>query len=202
MRWATHKRALPPPHTAVTPRAGVRVAPADGRLNGGGCRIHRWVNLVVGVALVFGSACSTLGRPSCTTNSALVEDTISAKVRELDGTEYCQFRRYHTLDDLDGAHVNDLIVLFNVEGIGGGGNDVLCFMAVFLSQAHWKPVVVQTGERGVRLPVDITVRGHTIVLRTMEYEASDALCCPSGKGELTYEIVGGVVRRISQGGGG
>jgi hypothetical protein len=163
------------------------------------CRCLGFVPLVV---VTFAPGCSTVRRPACTTASAPVENTISATVRDLDGTEYCKFRRYENLYDLDGDGVNDFIVLFYVEAPGGGGNNVLCFMAVFLSRKEWNPVVVQTGERGVRYTTAIEVEGHTIVLETMEYQAGDALCCPSGKGQLRYEVENGVLRPVATGEGG
>ena len=165
-------------------------------------RTYGRLSLVAVLSIITTTGCRTLGRPTCATASALVENTISAKARELNGLEYCQFRRYYGLDDLDGDHVDDLIVLFNVEGTGGGGNNVFCFMAVLLSKEHWNPVVVETGERGIRLPNGVSVRGHTIILETMEYKAGDAFCCPSGKGELRYEVEGASLRPIPGPGGG
>jgi hypothetical protein len=126
----------------------------------------------------------------------LIEKTITAKTRELEGVEYCQFRRYERLYDLDGDGADDLVVLFAVEGTGGGGNNVITFMAVFPSRMHWRPLVIKTGERGVRLPQDIRIEGKTILLDTLEYLEGDPMFCPTGKGELGYEVKEGVLRRV------
>jgi len=143
------------------------------------------------------AGCSTSRGPSCATSSALVEKTISARARELEGTEYCKFRRYEDLYDLDGDGIKDLVVLFHVEGTGGGGNNVISFMAVFPSRIHWGPLVVETGARAVRFPIAIDIKERMIVLETQEYVATDPLCCPSGKGELVYELQNGVLRRVN-----
>ncbi len=132
----------------------------------------------------------SISSPTCVTQNKLVESTIAEVARKLKGQEYCQFRRYQALFDVDGDGVDDFIVLFTVEGIGGAGNDHYDFMSVFLSGRKWKPLTVKTGERGERDPVSADVRDHRIILETMVYLPSDAMCCPSGKGTLVYEIHG------------
>ncbi len=42
-----------------------------------------------------------------------VEDAIHAKATALKGDEYCQYRRYDALDDLDHDGRADLVVAFN-----------------------------------------------------------------------------------------
>ncbi|MGE5444047.1 MAG: hypothetical protein ACM3SR_05505 [Ignavibacteriales bacterium] len=136
--------------------------------------------------------------PGCKLESNLVESTIAQKVNELDGHEYCQFRHYDTLDDSDRDGTEDFIVLFTIEGAGGEGNNHIDFLSVFLSSHHWKPITVQTGERGVRDPIEINVEDGKIVLKTLEYLPSDPQCCPSGKGKLVYEIRNGKLRLLTK----
>lgn len=128
--------------------------------------------------------------PSCALSSPQVESVIAAKAKELGYAEYCQFRRYETLVDLDGDGKDDFIVLFTVEG-PHGANDHIDFMAVFLSGTKGGPLLVQTGRRGVRDPEEIDARKGRIVLKTREYLPKDPMCCPSGKGELTYKLLAG-----------
>ncbi len=143
------------------------------------------------------SAKKTSG-PTCATQSNLVESTIAEVAKKLKAQEYCQFRHYQALYDVDGDRTDDFIVLFTVEGIGGGGNDHYDYMSVFLSGRKWKPITVKTGERGERDPVSVDVRDRKIVLETLVYLPSDAMCCPSGKGTLVYEIHGNSFKLLQE----
>jgi len=150
-------------------------------------------------ALVLASASAAGAVPSCRLAEPAVEAVIAAKATELRGTEYCQFRNYNTLDEVDGDGTDDFIVLFTVDGIEDGGNDHDDFMAVWLSgRSDAAPLVVQTGARGERDPVGISVRDRRIHLRTLEYRPSDPMCCPSGKGEVVYELKDGALRPAPQ----
>jgi hypothetical protein len=127
------------------------------------------------------------GIPTCKTADPRVEAVVAARVHDMHGDEYCQARLYHTLDDLDGDGHEDFVVVFAVEA--RDGNRTVQYLAVFPSRGGWKPVVLKVGERGQRYVEQIEVQpGHTLVLRTSEYTPSDAMCCPSGKGELKYHL--------------
>ncbi len=145
-----------------------------------------------------GAAGAADAGPTCITQSKLLESTIAAVARHLKAQEYCQFRQYYTLDDVDGDGKNDFIVLFSVEGIGGGGNDHADFMAVFLSGQKWRPITVKTGGRGERDPISAEVRNHRIILSTRVYRPEDPLCCPSGKGTLIYEVHGNKLSLVAE----
>src|SRR5262249_52874061 len=103
------------------------------------------------------------------------------------GSEYCQARLYHTLDDLDGDGQEDFVLVFTVEAPAGGNNSVQ-YLAVFPSAAQWTPVVTKVGERGQRYIDQIEVDTGLLVLQTSEYERGDPMCCPSGDGQLTYKL--------------
>ena len=60
--------------------------------------------------------------PTCRTASARVEDVVEAKVRELKGTELCQFRLYEHIHDLDRDGQDDLLMVFSVDGTNGSAN--------------------------------------------------------------------------------
>ena len=143
-------------------------------------------------------ACARRIIPTCNVRNELVESTIAAKAKELNGQEYCQFRHYETLSDIDKDGIDDFIVLFTVEGIGGGGNNHYDFMAVFLSSRGWQPIVIRTGGRGERDPIGVDFRDGKIILNTLVYLPSDPLCCPSGKGTLAYELRGDHLELVSE----
>ncbi len=89
-------------------------------------------------------------------------------------------------------------MLFTVEGIGGGGNNHYDFMSVFLSGRSWQPITTRTGGRGDRDPIGVDFSDGKIILDTLIYLPSDALCCPSGKGTLIYELRGDTLELISE----
>ncbi len=157
------------------------------------------ISCLVGLILAMaGAAGAADAGPTCRTQSKRVEATIAAVARHLKAQEYCQFRQYYTLDDVDGDGKNDFIVLFSVEGMGGGGNDHADFMAVFLSGQSWRPITVKTGGRGERDPISAEVRDHRIILATRVYRPEDPLCCPSGNGTVTYEVHGTTLRLVAE----
>ena len=81
---------------------------------------------------------------------------IEAKVKETAGSEYCQARLYHTIDDLDGDGREDFVLVFSVEA-AAGGNDSVQYLAVFPSATQWAPVIVKVGQRGERYIDNIEV---------------------------------------------
>jgi hypothetical protein len=131
--------------------------------------------------------------PTCRTESAEVESAIAAKAKELSMAEYCQFRRYDALDDVDGDGKEDFLALFTLEGPNGANRHVT-YLACFPSAIGAAASLVRAGERGERDPVELRVEGHRIVLSTLEYRPGDPMCCPSGKGRLVYERKDGRLR--------
>ena len=129
--------------------------------------------------------------PTCRTADARLEQLVAAKAADLKGREYCQQRLYHTLDDVDGDGAADFVVVFAVEGTGGGGDDSVQFLVLFPSARQWEPITVEVGKRGQRFVEGIEVDELGILLRTSEYEKDDAMCCPSGRGALRYTFLRG-----------
>jgi hypothetical protein len=123
--------------------------------------------------------------PTCKTASRVVEDVVEAKARELNGVEYCEFRRYARAD-VDGDHVDDLVMLFGVEP--RDGNNSFHYLAVFPSRDHWRVQIRKVGQRGERLPQDVGVADGIIKVTALEYAATDAMCCPSVTKELRFQM--------------
>jgi|ERR1051325_1323666 hypothetical protein len=149
------------------------------------------IRIVVAV-LVLLAACYVDARsmPTCRLSVPAVEAAIAEKTRSLAGHEYCQFRRYDVIDDFDHDGTEDFAVTFNVEGPNGGGNHVLSFLHVYLSshQETAEPLEIAVGERGTYLPDAITFDGKEIVLHIQKWSSGDALCCPSGLGEIRVRV--------------
>jgi len=133
--------------------------------------------------------------PTCKAADRRVEAVIEAKVRATGGTEYCQERLYHTVDDLDGDDRDDFVVVFSIDT--SAGDDLAQYLAVFPSATQWKPLVLKVGQRGERYVDEIQVDDdHRLVLLTSEFEPGDAACCPSGEGELVYRVTKGRITAV------
>lgn len=130
-------------------------------------------------------------QPSCVTADRRVESFITTMAQQARGREYCQFRIYDTIDDVDGDGKEDFLVVFSVED-RQGGNSVIQYLGVFASGNNWVPVGTEVGRRGVRLVEKIDVAaGGAIELTTREYvEGKDPMCCPSGKGTVRFRLKG------------
>jgi hypothetical protein len=90
-------------------------------------------------------------------------------------------------------------VVFALEGLGGGGNNHVQYLAVFPSASSWTPAVAKVGQRGIRNVTDVSIDQGIIVLATAEQQRGDALCCPSGKGELRYRVQAGQLLNAAAG---
>ncbi len=128
--------------------------------------------------------------PDCKLANEYIEQLISKKTKELQGVEYCQYRHYNSLDDLDNDGSNDFILVFSVEGALGNAGNSIEFMIVFLSKTkEGSPLETQIGNRGkVTFNDFANVSNNTIELELLVWKENDALCCPSGKGKAIYQI--------------
>jgi hypothetical protein len=140
-------------------------------------------------------ALAVAGGPTCKTADLRIESLVAAYARKTNSIEYCQARLYHTVDDLDGDGHEDFVLIFSLEM--RDGNDSAQYLAVFPSSRGWKPLVLKVGARGERFVDQIDVEeGRTLVLSTSEYTEDDAMCCPSGDGELRYRIEKGQLKLV------
>lgn len=138
--------------------------------------------------------------PNCKLNDKRVEEIISQKARQLKGHEYCQFRRYNSINDIDGDGKDDFVVIYTVEGVHGSMNQYFQFMLVFLSsRINSKPLEIQVGERGERSAEGImNVEKNKITVKEQVWQNNDALCCPSGGGQSIYGISNGKIIKTNQ----
>ena len=134
--------------------------------------------------------------PTCTTADPALERLIQQKAAELDGNEYCQFRMYDALSDLDGDLNPDFVVIFTVEGLVRGKSDVQ-FLAIFPSRPGATPIATEIGRRGSRVITALEVSPPDIVLRALEYEVDDAICCPGDPVLLGYRLACEGVQQVN-----
>ncbi len=136
--------------------------------------------------------------PNCRLANAAVEERIARTAKREEAVEYCQFRSYDTIDDFDGDHRDDFVVLFHVEI--AGGNHVIDFIHVYASTSQTRePIEVRLGQRGDWIADQVTAGpNRRMVVSTLEYRYGDALCCPSGKGEIVFQLRGGKLVQIER----
>ncbi len=129
-------------------------------------------------------------RPDCRTRNTRLENFIAAKAQELDGHEYCQFRHYQTLFDLDGDRKEDFICMFTIEyGASGYSQFLVAFLSSGLAQ---KPPCVMVGKAGVRNATGVIhAGGGTITLPSLKWRDTDAGCCPSDTVTQDIELQNG-----------
>ncbi len=134
--------------------------------------------------------------PTCRLANTFVEERILRTARREQGVEYCQFRSYDSIDDFDGDSRDDFVVLFHVES---GGN-VVDFMHVYPSASKTsEPIEVRLGHRGDWIADRVRAGpNRRIVVSTLEYRERDALCCPSGKGEIVFELRSGKLVQVER----
>ena len=117
-------------------------------------------------------------------------------------TEYRKVRQYHMLD-IDGDGVKDTIVLFTIESFGGG-NNYHFYMAVLrrIGEQFSFLDVIEIGREGRRHIDfnDVSIKDGNIVVGTREYvrdnQHFDPNCCPSKKGQATFEIKDGKLHEL------
>ena len=151
--------------------------------------------MLIAVVLVF-SIRATSGH-RCQLADSRIERLIAAKAKSEKSAEYCQYRRYDALDDIDRDGKPDFIVTFNLEVLGA--NHTASYLFVFLSTAGEKaaPLEAAVGETGTFAPDAIGVEDHRIVMETQEWRYGDAMCCPSGRGKRFLVLDHGKIRLLA-----
>lgn len=132
---------------------------------------------------------------SSQTFEKVVNSFIEKQEKSTSGKEFREGREV-----LNGKLNNSKVVavLFTIEGIVGQGNSSQ-FLVVFVNE-NGKFVYksqVQVGGKGIRFANFDSIKENVVKLDTEEYLASDALCCPSGKGKTQYAFVGGNLIELS-----
>lgn len=120
---------------------------------------------------------------------------LSKQAKAEDADEYPGARKIMSAD-VNGDRRNDLVVLYTLEGMGGGGNNFSQFIAVFLRKGN--RYVLSTDEGvGAKLSRSVELKrvsGRTIYLDTLTWGTNDGGCCPSIKGKARFVYSNGRLR--------
>ena len=100
--------------------------------------------------------------------------------------------RFSCEGDLNGDGKTDVVVVYTIEGVGGG-NDWTQYATVLAAQAPGYSATTpkEVGGKSVRAVDSCTITDKTIELALKEYAPEDASCCPSKPGRARYVFAGG-----------
>lgn len=101
-------------------------------------------------------------------------------------------KRKHCEGDLNGDGHGDVVVIYSVEGAGGGdGNNWTQYATVLTSapQGYGATLPKEVGSKSVRAVEGCTIAGTSVELDLKSYGPQDAACCPSvpGKARLAFQ---------------
>lgn len=121
---------------------------------------------------------------------------LARQAKAADAEEYPGARKVMSAD-LNGDRKNDLVVLYTLEGFGGG-NSYGQSIAVFLKKGNRYVLSVDKAVGGkLNRSVELKkVSGRTIYLDTLRWGKDDGGCCPSLKGKARLVYSGGRLREV------
>jgi hypothetical protein len=131
-----------------------------------------------------------------TDETAVIDRFIAQQAKKADAEEYQEARKV-LRGDVNGDKKTDLVVLYSLEGFGGG-NNYIQYLAIFLGNGKTFRYATNEPVGGkLRRDIDLkSITGSTINLNTKEYRKNDAACCPSKSGKTRYAFRNGKLREI------
>jgi hypothetical protein len=96
--------------------------------------------------------------------------------------------------DLNGDGHGDVVVLYSIEGVGGG-NDWTQYATVLTStpQGFGATTPKEVGGKSVRAVEGCSIAGATVALDLKTYGPKDGSCCPSVPGKATFRFEKGAL---------
>jgi hypothetical protein len=115
---------------------------------------------------------------------------VASEARRTGGDEYEEARSVKR-SGAKGDGLIAFVVLYTIEGVGGG-NNYRQYLVAFLNKGEGtrptRPIVV--GGKLYRAVNLERVEARQVVLKTQRYAEADAACCPSLEGTTSYRLTG------------
>lgn len=119
-------------------------------------------------------------------DAGVIEAAIAEQAKQDGGSEYTDARK-SAEGDLNGDGTADLVVLYTLEG-AGGGNGAVRYLAGFVRGAGQLKLAdtasLAGSEQGIQL------KGGTVHLKLLSLGPDDSACCPSVEEDVTYVLHG------------
>lgn len=99
--------------------------------------------------------------------------------------------------DLNGDGKPDTVVVYTIEGVGGG-NDWTQYATVLTAtpQGYGATLPKEVGGKSLRAIDGCSVNGGILELALKEYAPTDASCCPSQPGRARFAFATGVLTAV------
>jgi hypothetical protein len=155
----------------------------------------RQIGLII-LALFLSIFCAVKDSRAQAREKTIIDGYISKQAAKEGAEEYEDARKV-LRGDVNGDRKTDLVVLYTLEGFGGG-NNYIQYLAIFLGKGNTFQYAANTAVGGkLRRDVDLkSISGSTINLDIKEYKKNDAACCPSKNGKARYVFAAGKLREI------
>jgi hypothetical protein len=123
-----------------------------------------------------------------------INEFIARRAKNEDAEEYPSARKILRAD-VNGDHKTDVIVLYTLEGFGGG-NNYQQYLAIFLGggRSFKNNANVVAGGKLHRTVELRSVAAGVIHLGTLSYRKNDPACCPTRKGSTGYRYLNGKLK--------
>jgi hypothetical protein len=123
---------------------------------------------------------------------------IAAHAQRVKGDAPKEFRK-HCEGDVNGDGHTDVVVIYSIEGVGGG-NDWTQYATVLTStaQGFGASAPKEVGGKSVRAVEGCTIDGKIITLDLLTYGPKDGSCCPSVARKTRYTFEKGVLAPVPE----
>ena len=159
-------------------------------------RTHKII-ILSSLLFVFEIICAApLTMAQSESDKATINRFISQQAKRERATEYEEARSI-VKGDLNADSAEDAVVLYTIEG-QGGSNQYLQYLAVFINRKGKLVYLTHqvVGGKNRRSIDSVSIKDGKINLQTLEYLSTDASCCPSKKGQMTFILSGGRLKKI------